>query len=342
MIIALVFTVLLSSSYALHLKRDYQHGPINLSSVASLYYQVDKESDTAHLALVLNDSSAIGFGAFWIGIGIGEPTSGSMLGADVLTAEMNINETESCSITDRYVPFVPFPLREPPGPFPIADDCEEPDWVLVSCLRDFNGSSILEVKRPLSVENPKQDRQILPGYSAVLYAYGGAFGYHGANRHSAQIILYDEDDSNSTDLHLPNDIDGFIDLRATNYSVPNSTTTYACTSVKISLPSDGNRMIVAVDPLVNNSMVHHFTLYLCAGSEYAEQTKNTTACGSVEPYGPLANRNAMCSTFVFACTYICTYLMLPTANLNIAIYLVHLAKSCEINRLTCFLFFFSF
>lgn len=313
MFLVLLFAFLIHPlSLALQLNRTYENGPINLTSAATLYFQVDKNLNIARFALVLNDTSVIENGPFWMGIGIGEPTSGSMLGADVLTAEMETGALDSCKITDRYVPFVAYPLTEAPGPFPLPDECEEPDWTLISCRRDPNGSAILEIERPLTVMDEKQDRPILAGESSVLYAYGGAFGYHGGNRYSSKVVLYTENDTMPSGAALPADIDGSFELRATNYTVPINRTTYACTSLALPIPSSGKRMIVAIEPLINIPMIHHFTLYICSGSEYARQTMKTVACGGVEPFGPVGNDNAGCSTFVFGCTCRACLYSIPT------------------------------
>lgn len=41
----------------------------------------------ARFALVVNDSKVIDDGVAWVGIGIGEPTSGSVIGADIVNAQ---------------------------------------------------------------------------------------------------------------------------------------------------------------------------------------------------------------------------------------------------------------
>jgi hypothetical protein len=45
----------------------------------------------------------------YVAIGFGEPTSGSMLGADIVTA--SVSDAGAIQIDDRYVPFVAFPFE---------------------------------------------------------------------------------------------------------------------------------------------------------------------------------------------------------------------------------------
>lgn len=218
----------------------------------------------------------------------------------------------SCTVVDRYEPFVAYPWDEAPTMFPLPDDCPEPDWTLESCQRDGLGAVVLEVSRPLSVRDNRQDRAILPGDSNVLHAYGGQFGYPGPNRHSAVIRLYTEEaeeddrDSGIDQESLPSDVDGYFDLTATDYHIPARLTTYACTTRRIPLPSNRKLMIVGGEPLLNNvtsSMVHHFTVFLCAGKKYYEQTKTTTICEGNPILGPLGNRDASCKTLVAGCKF---------------------------------------
>lgn len=294
------------------LTRTYRKGPVTLTSSAKLFYEVDTKDAVARFALVVNDSAVIDDGAAWVGIGIGEPTSGSMIGADIVTAQFEAGAMNSCIIVDRYVPFVAYPWNEAPTIFPLPDDCPEPDWTLVSCQRNGLGATVFEVTRPLSVNDDKQDRAILPGDSNVLHAYGGQFGYHGPNRNSAKIRLYSEEGEENdhgtanSQGYLPSDIDGYFDLNATDYHVPAQLTTYACTTKRIPLPLGRNFMIIGGEPLLNNVtgfMVHHFIVYLCSGEEYYEQTKKTIICEGDPISGPAGNSNAACKTVVAGCKF---------------------------------------
>lgn len=313
----LLSCLVLSTACALQLSTSYEEGPLQFDDNADLYYTIDKESQTASLAVVVNDSDIIASSFNWVGIGLSEPTAGSMLGADVVTAEFSADETDSCTLRDRYVPFYAYPLRDTVGDadsaFPLPDDCQDDgSWTLVSCMRsEEDGQMILEVKRSLAAHD-SQDREIPPGANSVIYAYGASFAYHGSRRSSLRLILYEEDDNEPVGVAekpLPDDTDGSILVAATGYEVPSDkATTYACTSKVLSLNPGEKRMIVAAEPVLNatvSAMVHHLTFWLCRGEEYAKMTSSTVECstGGSQVPSPQGSSVAQCATFVYACKY---------------------------------------
>lgn len=292
--------LLLSPIIALRRPTGYSSGPLPFNPTTFLYHSTNLTSRTLSLALFINISIPLSTPAY-LALGISEPTSGSMLGSDIFSAEFASNATKSCKTKDRYVPFSAFPLGVPPSVFPLADDCQaDGSWQLVRCARDPS-SLLLEVVRPLD-KHDDQDRAIRPGANAVLYATGQrTFTYHGDSRASQRVVFYGGGDSVPP---LPDDVDGSVDVRATNFTVPNVETTYACTAVEIET-GDGDRMIVAVDTLLDAKMdmVHHLTLYLCRGGDYAPQIAETAVCtGGGTVSGPLGNSDAGCATFVGGCT----------------------------------------
>lgn len=297
------------------LSLSYDNGPVFLSDTTTLYYQVNISQDLIRFGTVFNASDVLATNSsVWVGLGIGEPSSGSMLGADIVTADFENGNFSSCSITDRYVPFVAYPLTEAPGPFPFPDDCEDSDWKLLNCQRNpSTGVVVFEVERPLTAADFSQDRSIPPGQNAILHAYGSAFVYHGPRRKSTAIRLYEEEGVVVND-ELPNDVDGFIDVFSTNYTIPSRRTTYACTSMAL-MPEDSQelRTVVAIDPMIeerSSRYVHHITVYLCSDEEYMDSTKATVACdGEDPPYGPLGNTMAKCSTFIFGCKFSFLFLL---------------------------------
>lgn len=307
----------MSSSFALEPNPDvYGQGPVRIDDHAELWYGVDIDSRTAYLAVRVKDSEVVAeTSKTWISLGVSEPTSGSMLGADVVTAEYIDDLT--CTVTDRYVPFFAYPLGETtpdsPSAFPFPDDCQDDDsWIVEKCERDFEaGEMILEVSRSLDAHDT-QDRDIVEGLNSIIYAYGNSFEYHGGNRGGIKVVLYEKDMASdggpiTAEPDLPDDVDGSFTVLATNYTVPsNMTTTYSCTSMKVDLGENSKRMIIAAEPVLNApiDMVHHFTLYLCREEAYLELTKETTTCMSLNGInGPLANPAAGCSTFVFGCKF---------------------------------------
>lgn len=311
------------------LVRTYEHGPIPFDANGDLYFTIDLETSTAYLAVrVKNVSSIITETSNYVGIGISEPTSGSMLGSDIATVEFDTGATDVCQLVDRHVPFVAYPLGETapnsPSVFPIEDKCQDDaSWTLVSCERDAEaGEMILEVSRSLSAHD-EQDRDIPPGINNVIYAFGGSFAYHGSRRASTRVILYQEEGGDESLIgagqpELPADIDGTFDITATEYTVPDEKVTiYACTSKRFVVPKGEKKMIVAMEPLINSTndaLVHHLTLYLCAGEEYLDQTSSTVECTTADNDidGPLANPFAKCSTFIFGCKQQSHFFLIPS------------------------------
>lgn len=67
------------------------------------------------LILLLASWSTVGGG--WMGFGFGEPSSGSMLGADLVLASLSDGAVK---VSDTHVPFSAYPLTQAPLPFPEA------------------------------------------------------------------------------------------------------------------------------------------------------------------------------------------------------------------------------
>eukprot|EP00170_Pyropia_yezoensis_P005634 contig_22877_g5650 len=109
--------------------------------------------------------------AAWVGLGVGEPTSGSMVGADIVTAEFS--GPTACTLVNRHVPSVAVPLGSSTGgdgiyPHPDAP-CAAESWSLVSCAVDAAAGTVtLEVDRPLAPADAAQDRPIVVAAEAVI------------------------------------------------------------------------------------------------------------------------------------------------------------------------------
>lgn len=104
-----------------------------LSSIAELSWDVNFTTSEISFGLKVSDSALNKTGDAWVGISIGESTSGGMLGADIFTAEFASGVLDNCTVKDRHVPFVPFPLTTAPGPYPVEDSCQtDASWAIVS------------------------------------------------------------------------------------------------------------------------------------------------------------------------------------------------------------------
>lgn len=292
-----------------NLLRRYRNGPINLTENAEFYFQFEPSFNRIFLGLVIKDRSVVSSSENWLGIGIGEAFSGSMLGSDIVTAHFSADIHDTCEIIDRYVPYVANPTSTSPNVFPLPDECKESDWLLVSCSRDVDqGVMVLEVRRPLTVEDDRQDRPIAAGLNSVLHSYGaGPFAYHGPKRHSTKIKLFsfNREESSYSLNGLPSDVTNHVEVRASSYELPSTLTTVACTATRIPLEVDEQAMIVAVEPIINDestSMIRQIILMLCSGESYAGALSSTTVCEN-NPAGPLGNPDADCSSFVYACKF---------------------------------------
>lgn len=301
-ILAIFFALLLTGA-ASQFVTEYKNGPITLDSIATFSFTVDEDARTASFGLIVTTEVTE---ETWVGIGISEPTSGSMLGADIATVQFENDSDDECELTDRHVPFAAFPLLQSAGGappvFPDRDECQG-GWDLVSCTRDAeNGIITLEVTRSLDAEDP-QDREIVPGVNNVIYAFGSSFMYHSGNRASVRVSLFGSDQAGTIDPPLPSDVTSNMTFTATNYSVSEQkATVYACTSTKIPLEEGETKMIVAIDPLINATKeehVHHLTLFLCRSAEYAKLIEETIECTTGDEIpGPIGS-NAGCATFIY-------------------------------------------
>lgn len=288
----------------------YPEGPVELSPVASLWYDIDVSSDTARFALVVKDKNFVKNGSNWIGFGIGEPTSGSMLGADIVTAEFAAGENEKCKVVDRYVPWAAYPLLEEPSVFPVPDDCQtDKSWVLVQCARDtLSGEMVLEVTRSLKAHDT-QDRAIGFGPQIVIHAYGVDFQYHSGARGSRSLTLYSKSGdivpAMGAEMPLPSDVSANQSMVASDYNVPaDRVTTYACTGFIGDTGPQKRRMIVAADAVLKSkagkNVVHHLIVYLCEDSSFFRKYLGKTAkCSLDGEASPLGNAEAKCSNFAF-------------------------------------------
>ena len=93
--------------------KTIRRGPLNLAEDASLSYIIKPKADRAIFRLVVTNMSALNNTEnerVWVAFGFGEPGSGSVLGADVVTAEFKVGDLMKCEVVDRYVPFAAYPL----------------------------------------------------------------------------------------------------------------------------------------------------------------------------------------------------------------------------------------
>lgn len=198
------------------LTTTYTHGPISMSPNIQLYHTIQPSDNLAHFGVVFHVPNNPDT-ATWIGLGIGEPTSGGMKGADIVSCEFSSpsSSTQPCTINDRYVPYTSMLSITSPDAisaterghmYPLIDACDQQDWMLVSSFRN-NSVMAFEVQRPLD-HYDLNDRPISPGLSSVLVAHGemghGMIRFHGTDarkRAARQLVLYEQPSMDLKDEH---------------------------------------------------------------------------------------------------------------------------------------------
>lgn len=200
----------------------------------------------------------------WVALGLSEV--GGMRGADIAIFEV-ANPT---GIIDAYV------LEER---VPIVDDCAS-DYKIVRHTDGSDGWLIVEFSRPLDTKDP-QDRTIiddrsLHAPSRLISAWGDtdAYGYHGFNvaRNAAKLFGEQEDEDYALQFEqlMAVQSDGHFDVRETNYSIPETETTYnyrcktyAELKAEFNLPDteNGTLTFIGAKPALSpetEQYVHHF------------------------------------------------------------------------------------
>jgi len=129
----LVFCVFLATSAA---STTYDQSQ-TLSDNYKIFWKVDKEELFLQLEVATPG---------WVGFGIAESASGSMPGADIVTAYYD-DTTKQCEVKDRFATAY--------GP-PSIDTCQ--NWKLVECGQE-NGKTTVHLSRKLNTTD-EQDRVI--------------------------------------------------------------------------------------------------------------------------------------------------------------------------------------
>jgi len=284
------------------LKSTYNASTELDGSTAILHWTLSPS--TIQLALVVTAPSVVATNAsaLWVGFGIGDPQSGGMVGADIVTAEYGTTAAggANCTIVDRHVPMVAYPLASGVGGdaiFPVPDDCPaKQSWVLIACGVDpTTGMMTLEASRSLVAPNPAQDRDIVAGRNILMYAYGDGFSYHGAARRSVEVDLTASGVSTvlAGDLvstgGLPADADDSILLTMPNYTVSTNRTDYGCVTFEVDPPAPGTvQQVVAAEAVIDlatsgGRLVHHLVVLVCDQSPLFESFKTGKECLTMPP-----------------------------------------------------------
>jgi hypothetical protein len=246
-------------------------------------WSVDPGAGSVTLAL----SGSVGGG--WMGLGLGESSSGSMIGADIVTARF---EGGQPVVEDRFVPwqaypFAPFDGRlfspslpaegvaTSPSLFPSLDESlgGRGSWEVLSGAQE-GGCSRVVLRRAL-VTGDVHDRPFTPGAAqVVLWAYGGgsAVSYHGASR-GVLSIDFGAGSAQAPPAAVSCANCYTAELLMSNYSVPVQETTYACQSFEFPGAGAGDAHAIAFYPRIDNAeVVHHILVHSCANDAYFNAT----------------------------------------------------------------------
>lgn len=262
-----VLLLLLFVAPAQTLSTVYANGPIPLSPAPSstLYFTVRRPLNEIDLALIvqLPPPSATA----WLSLGITDPSSGGLRGADLYTVQFSPNSAGQCDKSDdEYVPFAPFPLYVSPQALPRRDSSADETWTLKSCLRHANGTLELEVTRKIGIAaNNSDDRPIAAGVQNVVHVYGEGGGYFAQNRSSTEVVFFNEDDGEQVvqKRALPDDVSGNITLVAG----PDGSKNLTCFASR-PLQLKPGRMVVAAEALVKSANVTRIVVYGCEDTDF--------------------------------------------------------------------------
>eukprot|EP01059_Diplonema_ambulator_P029499 TRINITY_DN48992_c0_g1_i1.p1 TRINITY_DN48992_c0_g1~~TRINITY_DN48992_c0_g1_i1.p1 ORF type:complete len:541 (+),score=31.70 TRINITY_DN48992_c0_g1_i1:72-1694(+) len=187
----------------------------------------------------------------WVGLGIGEQSSGSMPGADIGVVE---GEGGIPGVRDLHAVVKDEPL----------DDCLSGGWGFKTKVAS-GGWVNITLTKPIRSNDTSQDRDIPPGPTLIIMAMGDTakLTYHGETRTMGTHTFYET----ATTAPDEPEYDLKIDLKVANLTVPTRQTTYACASFDLE-PYIGNTRhhAVKISPAVRTGRgygVHHLLVFAC-------------------------------------------------------------------------------
>jgi hypothetical protein len=221
-----------------------------LSTNYDLYWSI--QDNDLHIGINLHGTE---YQNGWVGFGISK--NGGMRGADISVARYAGGKWV---LEDRFVPG----LESEPK----LDDHQ--DVKLISASSSASSTVIL-FTRPVKACDVLEDHSVEVNGTAVIFAFGQNFGYHGMNRGQATVWFHGE----PKEMPVPSDaVD--LDVMVPLNTIPNKDTTYLCAG--ITLPSDQKYHVIKWRPKINPDtaqFVHHILLYICP----APQNVTPWECG---------------------------------------------------------------
>lgn len=248
-------------------------GEVELDSEVEFWLEWRVDGGDVVIGLSANDT--VGF----LGFGLGEVTSGSMVGADIVTAFISDG---SLVVEDRFVPWAAFPFssNDPLSTDRSADDYfnyEEAtnvdigaslypeldgvnDWTAVDS-EEADGCVRMTMRRA-AVSSDLNDRDFTLGsVQPVLWAFGAsnAVEYHHANRGTVGID-FSSDGADVTEATCPDCV--VLNLTMNEAAVPAQETSYFCQAFDMTALTGGVDMhAIAVYPDIDTAYVHHILVH---------------------------------------------------------------------------------
>ena len=196
-----------SSSYSRH---EFMSGEED-GDGAALFWTIDNDAQTIHLAVAVHATG-------WVGFGISE--AGGMIGSDMaLFQASQPTELIDAHVVDQLA-------------MPLTDStCQ--DWTLKSSpIAGENGWIIVEMSRLLETQDTqdhalKNDAEIWRAPTRIIAAWGDdtSISYHGDNKARTAVRLFATDSTPLEDV-LSEASDGFFDVLQEEFELPTNETYY--------------------------------------------------------------------------------------------------------------------
>jgi len=199
----------------------------------------------------------------WIGFGVGETTSGSMPGADIMLSYI---DNSGQQVGDYFTTDFARP----------EEDCTQPsDWEGVGYERNSTHTTVALQRLVGAVGNHDRDISTRSDGARLLFAYGDFgtdFVYHDSQRAMSTIVLHGPVES----VEVSDTVFAW-DLTQENFSVPSTDTTYENTACVLPPGTDdfgqspimiGYEVLVSSEtmrPHLHHFLLHGFTDDACSG-----------------------------------------------------------------------------
>lgn len=195
----------------------------------------------------------------WIGFGLSEPSTGSMIGSDMLVSEVTGGGVGPRIVRDMYATEFAWPSE---------DACGQ-DWELLAYESDVT-STYLEVARLLDTGDVAQDRAIVPGPMKIVFAWGAGnvVSYHSGQVGAHTVSFIEPSPAGTSLVALPGDAYAVAVAMVEVPVAAGRDYAYYCKSFELPLAAQQHH-VVQVDLIADPNTAHvlqHLNLYICDNS----------------------------------------------------------------------------